>query len=456
MFFLVLLIPLFGLPRAMIAYLLIASALFSCWQRVRVPPPGLYRGQLECEVIDRQQMRKGKNLCWKVTLSVNNFWDQKGSLLAKGVRATITTSELSSLRAGAVYRFFATVHVDEKNRARLFLASTEPIHKVRETLSLVEWRLSIRRGIERVFSTLFKDLDVRSLAGAMTLGLFKTPALQESLNRVGLGHLLAISGFHFGCVVALVLFITHWCGTKLQFVLSLSLISLYFILVGFSPSILRAFCAATLLLLAKAMYRQSSGLNSLGLGLIVILLYDPAMATHVGLHLSFLATAALLLYSPSVRKGLEALFVPRSVEQVLTFSWTDQILTGILYRSIPLFSIIIPVWAVVSFYQMAFFQECSLLGLIYNLALPLLFSLSIPFVLLALLFSPISLLGKLFATVATAFLKIGLQLINAAPHVGSISVSSLPLMWVYAVFVFIIIGGIALYRDEADGWKACL
>lgn len=351
-----------------------------------------------------------------------------------------------------MYKIPARIYSGE--RISLFPNWSEPIKKVRSTFSFVEWRLGVKREVERKLASLFKESDVRFLAGAMTLGLYKTPLLRDSLHRLGLGHLLAISGFHFGCMVALLLFFTRRFSVKMQFVLSLLCIIFYFLLVGSSASILRSFCASLLLLVSRVIYRRPTGLNSLGLGLIVVLLYDPAMALQTGFHLSFLATTVLLLYSPAVQRGLRALFARRSLEEVSSFSWIDQLFTGLFNRLIPIFSIVLPVWVVVALYQLAFFQECSLLGLLYNLFLPLILSLAIPFVVLSLFSIPF--LSKLCAFIASIPLKAGLYLINGAPEVGTVEIAPLPLPFVYLSFILIIVGGIFLYQEERDGWKACL
>ncbi len=450
--FLLILIPLLGFPRALLAYLLIASSFYCFSLRISSPPPGLHNGFVEAEVIDRCLEQRWEKSFWRVTLFIHSFRDQEGTSIARGVRTTVTAPTPCPVQGGWIYRIPARIHGGE--RISLFPNWSEPANKVRSTFSFVEWRLGIKREMERKLASLFKESDIRFLAGAMTFGLYKTSLLQDSLHRLGLGHLLAISGFHFGCMVALLLFFTRRFSVRIQFVLSLFCIGFYFLLVGSSASILRAFCASLLLLVSRVVYRRCSGLNSLGLGLIVILLYDPAIGLQIGFHLSFLATTVLLLYSPSVQRGLRALFVRRSLEEVSSFSKTDQLFTGLLNRLIPIFSIVFPVWVVMALYQLAFFQECSLLGLLYNLFLPLILSCAIPFVVLS--FSSISFLSKLCAFIASIPLKIGLYLINGAPEVGTVEVSQFPLPLVYLSFILIIVGGILLYQEESDGWKACL
>jgi len=451
---LLLFIPLFGFPRAVLAYCLIACAFCSFSLRVSTPPRGCYNGTVEAEVLDRHLEQRGQKPIWKITLFIRGFWDQDGRRIAHGTRTIITAPSPCPIRGGCLYRVSARAQVDESGHMRLFPHWAEPIEQLSSTVSSVEWRVSMRRKMERRLALLFKESDIRFLAGAMTCGLYRASYMQSSLNRVGLGHLLAISGFHFGCIVALVLFFSRRLSTQTQCLFSLVCMLFYFFLVGPSASVVRALCAATLLLLSKVMYRKSSGINSLGLGLIVILTLDPAAALQTGFHLSFLATLTLLLYSPSLQKGLQNLFTQRSIEEVSSFSWTDQIFTGILHRCMPVLSILLPVWGVVALYQLVFFQECSLLGLLYNLALPLILSLAIPFVFFSLF--PIPIVSNLFATIASIPLKVGLCIINGAPSVGTIEVASFPILLAYLFFIVIIVGGIFLYQEQSDGWKACL
>lgn len=124
--------------------------------------------------------------------------------------------------------------------------------------------------------------------------------LEEAFRRSGIIHIVVLSGYNVMLVVAFVLFIL---GTFLPFtaraVFGIIAIVLFALLVGLSPTVVRASIMAVLVLLAPLLGRRYDLLRALvvaGWGMILInpyiLLYD------VGFQLSFLATLGLILVAP--------------------------------------------------------------------------------------------------------------------------------------------------------------
>jgi len=79
----------------------------------------------------------------------------------------------------------------------------------------------------------------------------------------------------------------------------------------------------------------ASGLNCLGVGLIVTILYDPRSFTY-RLSADFLATAAILMFSSDVQKLLQNCF-QNGREDVEHVSFMDQLIVGVLKWATPLF-----------------------------------------------------------------------------------------------------------------------
>ncbi|MFN3188309.1 MAG: ComEC/Rec2 family competence protein [Candidatus Paceibacteria bacterium] len=124
--------------------------------------------------------------------------------------------------------------------------------------------------------------------------------LEEAFRKTGIIHIVVLSGYNVMLVVAFVLFIL---GTFLPFVaralFGIVAIVLFALLVGLSPTVVRASIMAVLVLLAPLLGRQYNLMRALvvaGCGMILInpyiLLYD------VGFQLSFLATLGLILVAP--------------------------------------------------------------------------------------------------------------------------------------------------------------
>lgn len=79
--------------------------------------------------------------------------------------------------------------------------------------------------------------------------------------------------------------------------LSMAVLLFYMVMVGLTPSVVRACIMQIFLLAAPLLRRESDGLTSLSAALLVILLANPFAAAGVSLQLSFAATLGLVCFS---------------------------------------------------------------------------------------------------------------------------------------------------------------
>lgn len=136
-----------------------------------------------------------------------------------------------------------------------------------------------------------------ALAAALVVGRRQAidPQLKDQLLETGTIHLLSVSGLHMG-IVALVL---HQIGVLLglrrgvQLVFVASLCMLFVAVTGARPPVIRAAILVGTVLLARAVGRQDSPLNSLALAAWLLMLLNPTNLFQVGVHLSFIAVATL-------------------------------------------------------------------------------------------------------------------------------------------------------------------
>jgi ComEC/Rec2-related protein len=458
------LLPLLFHPRRLVvALFLICVATVTTSIRVHVPTrPFQHFGTLQGEVVDRHLMTFHGKPVWRIQLAVEDFCSSNAHALLRGCSFPLSCPPPCALQGGAVYRFSAHVHVDDQLRARIRPFFANGVETVRRRFSLVEWRHSMRRALEQRFVGLFPDQSLRHLAGGLTFGLYKDPLFQKAMHRAGVEHVLAVSGFHFGIVAALTIFLAKGLAPKRRSIVAMVCLTLYLLLIGPLPSVVRAWTAAMVVLGGICLNRSPSGLNCLGVGLIVSVLYDPASVTGIGYQLSYLATAAILFFSRPTLNALR-LFVPsRSASDALTLSKTDQGLLFLLEWLLPALSLLIPVFLVLCPYQLTFLQDFSLLGLVYNLLIPALFSLAMPAVLLAVLLSPLPLIPSVFTFLASIPLRMGLVLVEHTPETSWSMVSGgiIPKTFGLALLLLVLLAGIVLKgradEERADAWKACL
>lgn len=450
-------------PRRLLCLFFIALvSLVTTQFRVQAARQGVFSGTVVAEVTERRLTTFHKRPFWHMTLFIHDFSTPSGHCVARGICLPLTTPPPCPLYGGVVYRFPATVSVEEGGRTLLRPTLAQCQDTGKRTVSCVEWRVWLRRHLERLFGDLFPDESVRHVAGALTFGLYKDSSLQQAMHRAGVEHVLAISGFHFGIVAALTVYCMGFLPSRWRAAGAMLLLTVYLFMIGPLPSVIRAWCSAMIILGSLFLYRAASGINCLGVGLIVAVLYDPTFVVHIGFQLSFLATATILFFSQDTRRMLARLIPTRSTRGLEPFSVLDQVLFGVLRWLLPVFSLLIPVTLVIIPYQMAFLQDFSTVGCLYNLVIPMVFSLAMPPILLAVLAHPFHILAQGFAAVAEPFLRLGLVLVNNTPETSWALVSggSIPeavgRMIIVTVFLYGMYrhGSGALEHNEA--WKACL
>lgn len=121
--------------------------------------------------------------------------------------------------------------------------------------------------------------------------------MRETFVRAGTVHVFAISGLHVMVVARILLyalvimmFPVRWAGVVLMPVLAL-----YVLMIGASPSAIRAAAMAGVYYAAPVFWRRSNGLTAWEVTLIVFALIDPIGLFGVGSMLSFAVMLAILL-----------------------------------------------------------------------------------------------------------------------------------------------------------------
>lgn len=163
--------------------------------------------------------------------------------------------------------------------------------------SLEAWAARVRSAARGV--TVGLPPDVRGLLPAVTVGdTDQVPAdLVAAMRTTGLAHVMAVSGAHFALLGALVLAV----GAALRLpvlprvALAVAAGAGLLLVVGPSPSVVRAAVMGAVGLLGLLAGRRSTGQAALAAAVLVLLVVDPWLATDVGFALSVAATAGLVL-----------------------------------------------------------------------------------------------------------------------------------------------------------------
>ncbi len=208
------------------------------------------------------------------------------------------------------------------------------------SFSFAEMRFQCKEALRKYLKRHISDAKVQAFLCSLATGEIEERTLAFEFSRLGLSHILAISGFHFGLIAFFFSFILKFFFSpkKTAFFL-LCIITGYFFFMGNAPSVQRAWIAITMALLAQLFNLRYSSLNALGAGLIIAITLDPYVVSHLGFQLSFLCTLAILLLYPLCEKRMRWVFPKKSLTETLKFSSLDKygyIVTTFLRKALAL------------------------------------------------------------------------------------------------------------------------
>ena len=124
---------------------------------------------------------------------------------------------------------------------------------------------------------------------------------RENFIKTGLVHLLAISGFHVGIFISIVLLVLFFLPSSLRQKILLLILPVYAFLTGFNIPVIRASTAAFLYYLGKSINLRVNPINILFSVAFFILLFFPESLFSAGFQLSFFAALGILLLVKSYR-----------------------------------------------------------------------------------------------------------------------------------------------------------
>ena len=209
----------------------------------------------------------------------------------------------------------------------------------------VEWAHDLRSRLVEVAHTLPEPGN--QLVAGLAVG--DTSLLQSSLDHdmkaVSLTHLVAVSGANCAIVVAgVVAVVAAFGGGRWMRTGSAALaLTLFVIIVGPQPSVIRASVMAVILLVALSFGHPSRGVPVLGAAIICMLVVNPEWTLDVGFTLSVLATGALLVLAPPIARRLGE-WMPQRLAVLISIPLTAELacqpVVGLLTPGLPVYGIV--------------------------------------------------------------------------------------------------------------------
>ena len=132
------------------------------------------------------------------------------------------------------------------------------------------------------------------------------PVQFDNFARLGLTHILAISGLHVAVIVYLLLQICGWLRLTRErsLELTIAMMPVYMMVTGASPSAVRACLMAMIALSLARRHALKDGLHLLFAAAMAMLIWNPLLIEDVSFQLSFIVTAGLILFVPALSELL--------------------------------------------------------------------------------------------------------------------------------------------------------
>jgi len=205
----------------------------------------------------------------------------------------------------------------------------------------------------------------------MITGCVDDRTLTLQFQKLGLQHILGVSGFQFVLLAGMLAsFFRLFLPYRLAAAILMGCMTLYFVFLGDSPPVMRAFIAISVYLMGVLCNTISAPLNALGCALIVEVLWEPLAILNIGFQLSFLCTFAILFLYPTFRKWVARLLPIRSFQEARSLRLWDlhgYLISGTIRESLALNGAVhllaLPV-------LLTLFHRFPLLSLPYNLFFP--------------------------------------------------------------------------------------
>ena len=229
---------------------------------------------------------------------------------------------------------------------------------------LYYYALKMRQRLILTINSIFPQRQASVINGMMLGNRGAVPNdIKENFDRIGVYHLLAISGVHVSIltnIFTLMLKKLRFSERKSSIIVSV-LIFVFMAVTCFTPSVIRAGMMCIIYLLSSFFSRKPDPINSLGIAVLAITLFSPDAGLDIGLWLSFSATLGILVLMPKLKgycknKGL------LKFAQNTIFSWVFYYIINSIFVTL---SATIFTFPIVAFY----FKKISIISFFSNILL---------------------------------------------------------------------------------------
>lgn len=178
--------------------------------------------------------------------------------------------------------------------------------------------------------------DQAAMLPALVLGDTSTvtPVTSQEFRAAGLTHLMAVSGANVTIVCGAVLFSSRLIGPRAAVGLAALALVAFVVVVQPTASVLRAAVMGAIALLGVLSSRRRQAIPALATSVLLLMVAAPQLAVDVGLALSVVATAALVVIAPAWSRRLVAAGWCKPLADAVCVACAAQLVTAPLIAGI--------------------------------------------------------------------------------------------------------------------------
>ena len=249
--------------------------------------------------------------------------------------------------------------------------------KVPNTFSFAQIRYEAKSGLRKYLFARLKNPRSAKLLASLSTGEVDDRMLRFEFGKLGLQHILAISGFHFGVLIAFIALLLKFLPYRPQWIAMILLTSTYYLFIGDSPAVQRAYITALLFLIAKLIRRPANSINLLGTAFLIELILNPLNVSNLGFQFSFGSCFGILLFFKPLETYLRKFLPSRPAQK----SSHLPLFEGIAYLISSAFrnALSLTLSVNIALLPLLFhhFGQFPLLSLLYNLFFPFLITIDL-------------------------------------------------------------------------------
>jgi len=176
---------------------------------------------------------------------------------------------------------------------------------------IIKFAIDLRETQIAKYRRLIKNDEAFAVASTLNLG-YRADLSKETLaaySKTGTIHALSVSGSHVAIIFFVLDFLLMFLDKKktlriFKFILICSLIWVYALITGLSPSVVRSAIMITIFITSKTFAKNKNGYNTLSFAAFCQLIYNPFLIWDVGFQLSYISVFGLIYLQPKIYKWI--------------------------------------------------------------------------------------------------------------------------------------------------------